>query len=83
MKKSSSNTAFLISSLSKGLFYSIDEILQWIERKRNETSTKIEKIAIKDLEKWIFDEENIRHTSGHFFSINGIKVETNLGIVSR
>lgn len=43
----------------------------------------IERIPFRDLVKWEFDEQlgNLRHSSGKFFSIEGIQVETNFSRV--
>lgn len=65
-------------------FISTAGIIDWLEERRRATKVSIERIEFSKMSKWRFDDENsrIRHESGQFFSIDGIKVETNWGQVS-
>lgn len=75
---------FFKSALAKDSpFISIPGILEWIKAIRNDVIARIEQIPIEKMRQWKFDEVtgNIVHESGRFFSIEGIRVETNWGIV--
>ena len=54
----------------------LDYIIQWFNKKREESDMIIQEIAVKDLEKWNIDEKsgNIIHDSKGFFEIIGVKV---------
>lgn len=51
----------------------------WFDDRIRAHSFKIERIPFRDLIKWEFDDQfgSLRHSSGKFFSIDGIQVETN------
>ena len=56
-----------------------------MDKKRNRNvDVEIKKIKFKDLDKWSFTRKyySLVHESGKFFSIEGIKVETNYGFLS-
>lgn len=57
--------------------------LKWIDSRRKAVSVDIEQIPFSRLAKWYFDPEtgNLRHESGRFFSIEGIQIKTNWGLV--
>jgi dTDP-4-dehydro-6-deoxy-alpha-D-glucopyranose 2,3-dehydratase len=59
-------------------------ILAWIRRKNDEVQARIAQIPLNGLQQWKVDDAtgNIVHTSGRFFSIEGIHVETNWGRVA-
>ena len=61
----------------------IDEILYWIKTKNQEVVTKVTQIPLDKMKLWRVDgiNGNIIHSSGHFFSIEGIKVRTDWGNV--
>lgn len=54
----------------------LDYIIEWFNKKREESDMIVEEIAVKDLEKWRIDENtgNLSHDSKGFFEIIGIKV---------
>jgi oxidase EvaA len=54
-------------------------ILQWLKEKNEATRVVVRKTRFDQLDQWLFDERlgNLRHVSGNFFSIDGIKVSTN------
>lgn len=62
----------------------VRKILDWIAAKNDEVKTSLEQISLGKMRSWKFDENtgNIVHESGRFFSIEGIRVDTNWGIVS-
>lgn len=59
------------------------EILRWIQEKNAETVTSISIVPLTELKQWKFEpgSGNIVHSSGRFFSIEGVAVETNWGNV--
>mgnify|MGYP001405170331 CR=1 FL=1 len=54
----------------------LDYIIEWFKKKREESDMLVEEIGINELDKWDVDEEsgNIRHESGGFFEMIGVKV---------
>jgi len=54
----------------------LDYIIEWFNKKREESDMIVEEIGVKDLEKWNIDEKtgNLSHNSKGFFEIIGIKV---------
>jgi oxidase EvaA len=57
-------------------FHDLDYILEWFEKKRNESTMILKEIGINELEKWKVSSNtgNISHESGGFFEIIGIKI---------
>ncbi|PKP05673.1 MAG: NDP-hexose 2,3-dehydratase [Bacteroidetes bacterium HGW-Bacteroidetes-5] len=79
------NLTFLKSALAdEGSFISTTEVINWLVKRNKAVNVKISKIKFKDLIGWSFSEGNynLKHNSGNFFSIDGIKVETNYGNLS-
>jgi len=62
----------------------VRNILDWIAAKNDEVKTSLEQISLEKMRAWKFEETtgNIVHESGRFFSIEGIRVDTNWGKVS-
>ena len=62
-----------------------DAIIDWVERRKKEVSVNINQMAFDEMSQWSFDENYSRlaHTSGKFFSIEGIRVQTNWGEVAQ
>ena len=58
-----------------------DDITSWISKQRNSEKINIRKIPFNKLEKWHFNNSNevLSHESGKFFSIQGIRINTNWG----
>ena len=54
----------------------LDYIINWFNKKREESDMIVEEIGINDLDKWNVDEDsgNITHDSGGFFEVTGVKV---------
>lgn len=76
------NFIFLKSALTKdGANINKDNIIKWLKEQNDSVNVNIKKIPFKDLTQWKFDETsgNLEHTTGRFFSIDGINVKTNLG----
>ena len=79
------STSIFASSLKReNCFQSFEEFKQWFSGCNRPDEFKIEQVPITDMESWSFDEKRTRlsHASGRFFSIEGIRVETNFGNVS-
>ncbi|NDB33526.1 MAG: response regulator receiver protein, partial [Nitrososphaeria archaeon] len=57
-------------------FYNLDYILEWFYKKRQQCDMIVEEIGINQLDKWKVDPNNgnIRHDSGGFFEVIGVKV---------
>lgn len=68
---------FLVSALHPGLFVSTDKVLQWMEEQNRIVESKIEQIPLNRLKGWKYTDDQIRHDSGKFFSIDGIRISTN------
>jgi oxidase EvaA len=79
MKLKETDIAFLRSSQELDGYIDTNEILKWIEKRRNFINVKIDIIPFSKLNKWGFDSStgNLCHESGRFFSIEGLEVKTN------
>ena len=53
----------------------LDYIIDWFNKKREESDMIVEEIGINDLDKWNIDSNsgNIKHESGGFFEVIGVK----------
>jgi len=53
----------------------LDYIIDWFNKKREESDMVVEEIGINDLDKWtvVPDTGNIKHESGGFFEVIGVK----------
>ena len=58
-------------------------VINWVKGQNNRVSVKINKISFSDLKSWHFDNDisKLQHESGKFFSIDGLRVNTNYGNV--
>ena len=75
----------LIRSLltTENQFNSTEELIQWIQQRNQDVKVSVESIAFKDMEGWHQDTEGcLRHNSGRFFSIQGIKIQTDYGQIN-
>lgn len=56
-------------------------ILEWMKKQNKAVRVNITHTRFDALNQWLFDENtrNLRHISGSFFSIDGIRVQTNWG----
>ena len=56
--------------------YKLDYIIEWFNKKREQSDMAVEEISINDLDKWNVDKKtgNISHVSNGFFEVIGIKV---------
>ena len=74
----------MIKSLlsTKGIVSTYDDISDWIRRRNSEIKVQIERKPLADLNGWLFDNDmSLRHHSGKFFSIEGIHVDTDYGMI--
>lgn len=82
MDGKNSTLDFLISALHPGFYHSIDEILNWLQIQNKEVESDVRQVPVSELKGWTAGFDAIRHHSGRFFSIDGIQVSTNYGLVS-
>lgn len=78
------NYKFLKSALSEeNPFISTDEVCDWLKKKNAAVTVDVEKVNFSELVNWEFNKvtSNLVHSSGQFFSIDGIRVKTNWGTV--
>ena len=53
----------------------LDYMIEWFNKKREESDMIVEEIGINDLDKWGVDSNsgNVKHESGGFFEVIGVK----------
>ena len=84
-KKDYISYVFLRSALTmENPYNSTEQVLEWIREQNRKILVNVRQIPFADmLPMWQFDTEgNLRHASGKFFSIEGIRVKTNYGNVA-
>lgn len=75
---------FLKSALTlENPFNSTEEILEWVRERNRQVEVNITRIPFNRMRNWFIDDGQVKlqHSSGRFFSIEGIRVETNWGMV--
>ena len=75
---------FLKSALTlENPLMSLADFFIWLEQKKKETHHKITPIPFTEMQNWGFHPQtgNLEHSTGKFFSIEGIHVKTNWGNV--
>ena len=81
---SSCEYIFLKSAFSfDNPFITTDEVINWVKKQNRQVLVEINKIAFSELSFWQFDNDfnTLHHKTGRFFSIDGIRVNTNWGNV--
>ena len=80
---SSTDYVFLQSALSKQ-DDNVDNILSWLYSQRQVVQVDVRQTPLNNMAQWSYDEEEgrIKHDSGKFFSIDGVRVNTNYGLRS-
>ena len=73
---------FLISALHPGAVITTEAVLNWMKEKNSLVISNISELPLDELKGWSFTKDRIAHTSGKFFSIDGIRVKTNYGLVN-
>jgi oxidase EvaA len=80
------NLSFLKSALTlENSFISTDNVIDWLKRRNEAIDVKITKVRFNNLKGWDFSKNifNLKHNTGKFFSIDGIRVQTNYGPISQ
>ena len=72
---------FLVSALSRGTQVTTADTLQWMQQRNAAVQCQIEQVPLESLKSWEYTDGRIRHLSGKFFSIDGIRINTNYGHV--
>lgn len=83
-KAKHSHFAFLKSALCvTGSKIQIEQLIDWLREQNDAVKLKVEKVKFSDLQQWDFDAitGSLRHETGRFFAIDGIKTRTNWGKV--
>ncbi len=63
--------------------HKLEDCFTWLDIQKKRTNFNVQEIPFNKLEDWSFDHKgNLSHNSGRFFSIQGIKVSTNKGLVA-
>ncbi|MDR0685639.1 MAG: NDP-hexose 2,3-dehydratase family protein [Spirochaetaceae bacterium] len=66
-----------LCTLNDGAVNSLEEINALIERRSREIAVDIKTVPFSRLDNWIIDKNgSLKHSSGKFFSVEGIRVET-------
>lgn len=65
----------------RGARTSTAEVLEWLAWRNREVGVRVSPIRLSQMKSWALEETSgrIRHVSGKFFSIDGIRVATNWG----
>lgn len=83
-KNNSKQTSYLFlrsAFASEGSFLPTSEVIKWLDKQNQEVHVNINRTQFEKLAQWSFDHESLRHQSGKFFSIDGIRVKTNWGSI--
>lgn len=75
---------FLKSAFSfNNPFITTQSVINWVKDQNDLVSVRVNKIPFSDLKLWHFDNDysRLQHATGKFFSIDGIRVNTNWGNV--
>lgn len=78
--------SFLKSALTlDNPFMPTDDLLGWLQDKKEEVKHKVSLIKFSEMDDWSFDRQtgDLVHDSGRFFSIIGVEVNTNWGNVHK
>ena len=75
--------SFLRSALADRGETTLADFDAWFERERRSHALRVERIAFRDLDQWEFagSPKALVHRSGKFFTIEGLRVETDFGPV--
>lgn len=77
---------FLKSAFTlKGSFTDTEKVIEWLKIQNDKVQVSINKKQFKALDQWSYNKEigRLQHSSGQYFSIDGIDVKTNWGNVSQ
>ena len=73
---------FLESALtSESKTFSNSDVLTWLNERRQATKAVVQQISIEEMRQWCVESstDDVRHATGGFFSIEGIRIRTNWG----
>lgn len=76
---------FLKSAITEqNHFISTSKVIDWLKERNEAIKVNVTKIPFKELDYWFLDKEQgvLKHKSGQFFTIEGIRVKTNWGNVT-
>ncbi len=77
------SNVFFKSALAKhGAFISTSEVISWLSDQNEKVHVKVKMTSFDKLDSWCYKNGSIKHVSGKFFSIDGIKIKTNWGLVN-
>ncbi|MDP1812033.1 MAG: NDP-hexose 2,3-dehydratase family protein [Sediminibacterium sp.] len=82
----STSYQFLKSAFTlKGSFTDTEKVIEWLKIQNDQVQVSIRKTQFKALDQWLFNKESgrLQHSSGKYFSIDGIDVKTNWGSISQ
>lgn len=85
IKNSSIPLLFLKSAYTeKNQFISTESVIEWMKQRNEQVKVRIKKVAFQDLKSWFYDEGegSLKHSTNKFFSVEGIRVRTNWGIIN-
>jgi len=81
----SAGPLFLKSAFAdQGTFSDLERTIEWAQQHKRATHVSINKTTFSALREWNYDEVHglLAHSSGKFFTIDGIHVRTNWGTIS-
>lgn len=81
----SKEASFLRSALTtEGQFHQTADIEAWFRQRRAANRFVVQQIPFAGMDQWAFvpDPERLAHRSGRFFTIEGLRVQTNYGSVA-
>lgn len=71
----------VFSSLLDGPDRGETAFFEWLDKRNRANEFRVQQMPLDNLNKWYFERDsgNLRHESGKFFSIEGVRVKTNFG----
>ncbi|MCR5298047.1 MAG: NDP-hexose 2,3-dehydratase family protein [Paludibacteraceae bacterium] len=72
---------FMMSALHHGTQITTGEILAWMKQKNDEIAYELKQVPLSTLKGWNDKDDHIAHDTGKFFSIQGLRIQTNYGKV--
>lgn len=65
----------------KNQFNDLNQVIDWVRQQNNKVNVDVSRISFNQMRNWNFESNSskISHNSGKFFSIDGIRVDTNWG----
>ncbi|MDR3356050.1 MAG: NDP-hexose 2,3-dehydratase family protein [Spirochaetaceae bacterium] len=73
-----------LCALNEGARNSLEDISGLIERRSRETAVDVKTVPFSRLDNWVVDDKGgLKHSSGKFFSVEGVEAETGYGSFRR